>query len=246
MQYNLKNKKVLITGASGGIGKTLCYKFIENNCVLICTSTNIDKLDKLKNEFGPNHFFYKLDLSHTDKISENINLISEQHKDIDILINNAAITDDNLFLRMKEAQWNEVIKVNLNSNYYIIKGILPSMLKNRKGCIIGISSLVAFTGNPGQANYTASKSAMISMYKSIALEVAQRNIRVNIIAPGFIRTPMTDKLNDDQVKTILEKIPMNKLGTPKDVANVAVFLTSNEASYITGQTFHVNGGMLMV
>ena len=147
---------------------------------------------------------------------------------------------------MKETQWNEVIKVNLNSNYYIIKGILPSMVKNRKGCIIGISSLVAFTGNPGQANYTASKSAMISMYKSIALEVAQRNLRVNIIAPGFIRTPMTDKLNDDQVKTILEKIPMNKLGTPNDVANVAVFLTSDEASYITGQTFHVNGGMLMV
>tara|TARA_B100000315_G_C14168184_1_gene403296 strand:- start:186 stop:548 length:363 start_codon:yes stop_codon:yes gene_type:complete len=120
------------------------------------------------------------------------------------------------------------------------------MIKNKKGCIIGISSVVALTGNSGQANYTASKSAMISMYKSIALEVAQRNIRLNVIAPGFIQTPMTDKLNDHQVKAILSKIPMNKLGTPNDVANLAVFLSSEEASYITGQTFHINGGMLMV
>ena len=131
----------------------------------------------------------------SNNISENFNLILKQHHDIDILINNAAITDDNLFLRMKDDQWNEVIKVNLNSNFHIIKNLLPKMIKNRSGCIIGISSVVALTGNPGQANYTASKSAMISMYKSIALEVAQRNIRFNIIAPGFIKTPMTDKLN---------------------------------------------------
>ena len=246
MQYNLKNKKVLITGASGGIGKTLCYKFIENNCVLICTSTNIDKLDKLKNEFGSNHFFYKLDLSKAALIQKNINLISEEHKDIDILINNAATTNDNLFLRMKEEQWNEVININLNSNFYIIKGILPSMIRNKSGCIIGISSVVAMTGNPGQANYTASKSAIIAMYKSLAQEVAKRNIRINIIAPGFIQSPMTDKLNDDQVNKMLVKIPMNKLGKPRDVANMAAFLSSEEASYITGQTFHINGGMLMV
>ena len=246
MQYNLKNKKVLITGSSGGIGRALCYKFVENNCVLICTSTNTDKLNKLKNELGSNHFFYKLDLSYTDQISENFKLISEQHKDIDILINNAAITDDNLLIRMKDKQWDEVIKINLNSNFYIIKRILPSMIRNRSGCIIGISSVVAFTGNPGQANYTASKSAMISMYKSIALEVAQRNIRVNIISPGFIQTPMTDKLKNAQVDAILKKIPMNKLGSPRDVANIAAFLSSEDASYITGQTFHINGGMLMV
>ena len=246
MQYNLNNKKVLITGSSGGIGRALCYKFVENNCVLICTSSNTDKLNKLKNELGSNHFFYKLDLSNTDQTSENCKLISEQHKDIDILINNAAITNDNLFLRMKDEQWNEVIKVNLDSNFYIIKSILPSMIKNRSGSIIGISSVVAFTGNSGQANYSASKSAMIAMYKSIALEVAKRNIKVNVIAPGFIQTPMTDKLNDIQVDTILKKIPMNKLGSPKDVANIAAFLSSDEASYITGQTFHINGGMLMV
>ena len=246
MQYNLKNKKVLITGAAGGIGRALCSKFIENGCVLICTSTNNDKLDKLNNEFGNNHFYYKLDLSDINNISENFNLILKQHNDIDILINNAAITDDNLFLRMKDDQWNEVIKVNLNSNFHIIKNLLPKMIKNRSGCIIGISSVVALTGNPGQANYTASKSAMISMYKSIALEVAQRNIRFNIIAPGFIKTPMTDKLNDAQIETILKKIPMNRFGSPNDVANLAVFLSSEDASYITGQTFHINGGMLMV
>ena len=246
MHYNLKNKKVLITGAAGGIGQALCEKFIQYGCVLICTSTNNDKLEKLKNKFGENHFFYKLDLSDTSNVLEMMNLISKKHEDIDILINNAAITNDNLFLRMKNEQWTEVIKINLNSNFYIIKSILPLMVKNKSGCIIGISSVVALTGNPGQANYTASKSAMISMYKSVALEVAQRNIRFNIIAPGFIKTPMTDKLNNVQMETILKKIPMNRFGSPNDVANLAVFLSSEDASYITGQTFHINGGMLMV
>tara|TARA_Y100000590_G_C15700635_1_gene1006643 strand:+ start:979 stop:1719 length:741 start_codon:yes stop_codon:yes gene_type:complete len=246
MNYNLNRKKILITGASGGIGKALCRKFAENGCILICTSSDHEKIEKLKTEFGEDNFYYKLDLSNTSGIIETMDLISEEHKDIDILINNAAITKDNLLLRMKEEQWIDVIKVNLNSNYYIIKSLLPSMIKNKKGCIIGISSVVALTGNPGQANYTASKSAIISMYKSLALEVAQRNIRINIIAPGFIKSPMTDKLNDDQVNKILVKIPMNKLGEPSDVANIAAFLSSDDASYITGQTFHINGGMLMV
>ena len=134
----------------------------------------------------------------------------------------------------------------LNSNYYIIKEVLPLMIKSKIGCIIGISSLVALTGNLGQANYTAAKSGMISMYKSLALEIAKRNIRVNVIAPGFIKTPMTDNLNNEQVDSILNKIPMKKLGTPRDIANIAAFLSSEDASYITGQTFHVNGGMLMV
>ena len=208
MQYNLKNKKVLITGASGGIGRALCDKFIENGCILLCTSSNSTKLDKLKSELGSNHFYYKLDLLDVAQISQTVNLISEEHKDINILINNAAATTDNLFLRMKEVQWNEVVNINLNSNFYIIKGILPLMIKNRIGCIIGISSVVAMTGNPGQANYAATKSAMISMYKSIALEVAQRNIRVNIIAPGFIKTPMTDK----------NKFPMPMIKSPEYAA----------------------------
>ena len=146
---------------------------------------------------------------------------------------------------MKEEQWQNVIDINLNSNFYIIKGILPNMIKKKNGNIIGITSVVAFTGNSGQSNYSASKSAIIAMYKSIALEVAQRNIRVNTIAPGFIKTYMTEKLNDIQKEKIMKKIPMKKFGEPEDVANLALFLSSNSSSYITGQTFHVNGGMLM-
>ena len=145
-----------------------------------------------------------------------------------------------------EDQWNEVLSVNLNSNFHIIKSILPNMIKNRFGKIIGISSVVALTGNPGQANYTASKAAIISMYKSLAIEVAQRNICINLIAPGFIQSPMTDILNEDQKNLIMEKIPMKRFGLPKDIANLAIFLASDNSSYITGQTFHVNGGMLMV
>ena len=147
---------------------------------------------------------------------------------------------------MKQSQWENVMNVNLNSNYYILKNILPNMIKNRKGVILGITSVVALTGNPGQSNYTSSKAGLIGMYKSLALEVAQRNIRVNLIAPGFIESPMTDKLDDKQKQNILNKIPMNKFGSSTDIANLATFLSTEYASYITGQTFHVNGGMLML
>ena len=246
MKYKLDNKKVLITGASGGIGKSLCEKFIESNCNIICTSSSKEKLESLKNIYGHNHNYYLLNFSNTNSLSDSIKQISDEHKDIDILVNNAGLTNDNLFLRMKKEQWLEVINVNLNSNFFIIKEILPNMIKNKNGNIIGITSVVAITGNQGQANYTASKSALISMYKSIALEVAQRNIRVNTIAPGFIKTQMTDKLNEAQTNEIMKRIPMKKLGEPEDVANLALFLSSNDSTYITGQTFHVNGGMLMV
>ena len=188
---------------------------------------------------------YKLDFNDSN-LENTIKLIANDHKDLEVIVNNAGITDDSLILRMKDSQWNSVIQANLTSNFYIIKKILPSMVKNKSGIIIGITSVVALTGNAGQSNYTASKSAMISMYKSIALEVAQRNIRVNLIAPGFIQSPMTDKLSEDQVNAILSKIPQKKLGTAEDIANMAAFLSSEECNYITGQTFHVNGGMLMV
>ena len=246
MQLDFKNKKVLITGASGGIGKTLVEKFINNGAKLIITSSNEDKLNILKNHYGNNHLYYLLDLSNTNKLADNVKKIREENKDIDILINNAGIAKDNLLIRMNKEQWQDVIDINLTSNFYIIKNILPDMIKSRKGKILGITSVVAFSGNPGQTNYTASKGGMIAMYKSLAIEVAQRNINVNLIAPGFIESPMTESLNEDQKNSIMEKIPMKKFGSPEDVANLALFLTSDYSSYITGQSFHVNGGMLML
>ena len=246
MQLDFKNKKVLITGASGGIGKTLVEKFINNGAKLIITSSNEDKVDILKNHYGKNHLYYLLDLSDTNKLADNVKEIREENRDIDILINNAGIAKDNLLIRMNKEQWQDVIDINLTSNFYIIKNILPDMIKSRKGKILGITSVVAFSGNPGQTNYTASKGGMIAMYKSLAIEVAQRNINVNLIAPGFIESPMTEALNEDQKNSIMDKIPMKKFGLPEDVANLALFLTSDYSSYITGQSFHVNGGMLML
>ena len=246
MKFNLKNKKILITGSSGGIGLSLCKIFLKMECKVIFTSSNDNKLNELKNKFGNENSYYLLNLSDTNSLPFSISKITEENTDIDILINNAGISKDNLFLRMKAEQWNEVINVNLNSNFYIIKSILPNMIKSKKGNIIGITSVVAHMGNPGQANYAASKSGMISMYKSLALEVAQRNININLISPGFIQSPMTEKLNDKQKNFIMDKIPMKKFGHPDDIANLAVFLASDTSSYITGQTFHVNGGMLML
>ena len=246
MKYDLENKKVMITGASGGIGKELSKKFFESGCNIIFTSSSLEKTENLKKLYGNNHYYYTLNLLDKNSIISNIKSISEDHKDIAILINNAGLTDDNLFLRMKEEQWENVINVNLNSNFYILKALLPNMIKNKKGNIIGITSVIGLTGNPGQANYAASKSGIIAMYKSLALEVAQRNIRINTIAPGFIISPMTNSLNEAQVDAIMEKIPMKKLGKPEDVANMALFLSSDLSSYITGQTLHINGGMLML
>ena len=246
MNFNFENKNILITGSSGGIGKALSKKFIELGGKIIFTSSNTETLNILKNQYGLDHSYYILDLLKIDFLIENIKLISEENKNIDILINNAGITKDNLVLRMKPEQWTDVINVNLNSNFYIIKSVLLNMLKNKNGKILGISSVVASTGNPGQANYTASKSGMIAMYKSIALEIAQRNINVNLISPGFIQSAMTDKLNEEQKKIIMDKIPMKKFGNAEDIANLAAFLVSDYATYITGQTFHVNGGMLML
>ena len=246
MNLNLKNKKILITGASGGIGKVLCEKFIEYECQLIITSSNKERLEDLKNLFGSNHLYYQLNFSNKDELISNIKIIAEENKDIDVLINNAGTTKDNLLLRMSDEQWYDVININLNSNYHLIKTIIPNMIKNKSGNIIGITSVVAVTGNAGQSNYTASKAGMISMYKSLALEVSQRNININLIAPGFIESPMTDKLNESQKKLIMDKIPMKKFGSPSDIANIALFLASNQSSYITGQTFHINGGMLML
>ena len=243
---NKDKKKIFITGSSGGIGDSISDKFLANDYTLVLSSSSDEKLEILKKKFGENHFYYKLDLSDNYKLQKTISDLSNDHKDISVIVNNAGITEDNLIFRMKSDQWEKVINTNLSSNYFIIKSLLPNMLANRYGKIIGISSVVATTGNPGQSNYVASKSGMIGLYKSIALEVAKRNINVNVVSPGFISTPMTDKLNENQKENILSKIPMQKFGDPKDVANLVYFLSTDEASYITGQNFNINGGMLMV
>ena len=239
------SKKVLITGASGGIGGAICDKFLSENFNLILTSSSDKKIELLKNKYGQKHNYYNLDLSEKINTKNCLEKISRDHKDLTVIVNNAGITDDSLILRMKEQQWEDVINTNLNSSYYIIKFLLPNMLSNRYGKIIGISSVVATTGNPGQSNYVASKSGIIGFYKSIAHEVAKRNINVNVVSPGFISTKMTDKLNENQKNDILAKIPMQKFGKPTDIANIVYFLSSDESNYITGQNFNVNGGMLM-
>tara|TARA_Y100000996_G_C22496441_1_gene632509 strand:+ start:484 stop:1215 length:732 start_codon:yes stop_codon:yes gene_type:complete len=240
-----QNKKVFITGASGGIGSSVCKKFQNNNFTLILTSSSDEKLSSLKDDYGKNHYYYKMDLSDESSIKDCTSQISKDHKDLSVIVNNGGMTQDNLILRMNSDQWSKVIKTNLDSSFHIIKSLLPNMITNRYGKIIGISSVVATTGNPGQTNYVASKSGMIGLYKSIAHEVAKRNINVNIVSPGFITSDMTNKLSDNQKDDILMKIPMKKFGDPTDVANLVYFLSTDDSSYITGQNFNINGGMLM-
>ena len=240
------NKKIFITGASGGIGLSICEKFKKKEYQLILTSSSKEKINFLQNKFGSDNFYYEVDISDNISLQNCVEQVAADHSDISVIVNNAGTTEDNLIFRMKYDQWMKAIQTNLNSNYQIIKTLLPNMLSKKYGKIIGISSIVATTGNPGQSNYVASKSGMIGLYKSIALEVAKRNINVNIISPGFISTAMTDKLNENQKENYLSKIPMAKFGEPKDIANLVYFLSSDKSSYITGQNFHVNGGMLMV
>jgi 3-oxoacyl-[acyl-carrier protein] reductase len=239
-------KKILITGASGGIGSSIADKFLNLKYEMILTSSSDNSLNKLKEKYGNNHHYYNLDFNNPDENNTILKKISDEHQDLNIIVNNAGITDDSLLLRMKKDQWNKVIQANLTSNFTIIKALLPNMIKNKSGKIIGISSVVATSGNPGQSNYVAAKSGMIGFYKSIALEVASRNINVNIVSPGFIISPMTDKLNDKQKNVILEKIPMKRFGDTNEIADLVYFLSSDESNYITGQNIHINGGMLLV
>ena len=239
-------KKILITGASGGIGSSIADKFLNYNYEMILTSSSDTNLSKLVEKYGNKHHYYVLDFNDPDANNVTLKKISEEHQDINVVVNNAGITDDSLLLRMKTDQWNNVIQANLSSNFTVIKALLPNMIKNKSGNIIGISSVVATSGNPGQSNYVAAKSGMIGLYKSIALEVASRNINVNVVSPGFIISPMTNKLNDKQKNVILEKIPMKRFGKSDEIADLVYFLSSDESSYITGQNIHINGGMLMV
>ena len=239
-------KKVLITGATGGIGKSLAINFSEAGYYVILTGRSKSKLIEISDKLNKNSDSYHCDLNDKTSISNFCDGIAHKHKNIDILINNAGVTLDSLFIRMDIERWNQVIDINLNSNFLLTNFFIKNMLKNRWGRIINITSVVCHTGNPGQTNYCASKAGIIAMSKSIALEVAKRGITVNCISPGFIETSMTEKLSDLQKESIIKSIPMSRVGHPDDVAHCALFLASENSKYMTGQTLHVNGGITMI
>ena len=241
---NFKDKKILITGATGGIGKALVKKFVSLEGSVLATGTKTEKLNALKEQF-PNINILKFDISDHSKIEEFIENTSSQLAGLDVLVNNAGINMDNLSLRMKDEEWKKVIDVNLGATFFLCKYAIKKMLKNKYGRIVNITSIVGHTGNLGQANYAASKAAIIGMSKSLAIEYAKKNITINCVSPGFIQSNMTDKIVESIKAVLTSRIPMSKLGTGEDVSNTVAFLSSDAASYITGQTLHVNGGMYM-
>ena len=241
---NFKNKKILVTGATGGIGKALVQKFVSLEGNVLATGTKTEKLDALKKEF-PSINVLKFDISDHSKIEDFIENVSSQLVGLDILVNNAGINMDNLSLRMKDDEWKKVIDLNLGSTFFLCKYGIKKMLKNKYGRIVNITSIVGHTGNLGQSNYAASKAAIIGMSKSLAIEYAKKNITINCVSPGFIQSKMTEGIVESIKVMLTSRIPMAKLGKGEDVANTVAFLSSDAASYITGETIHVNGVMYM-
>ena len=240
---NLTNKNIIITGASGGIGNSIVKKLYECKANILASGTRIEKLEELKSKFDKLKIL-KFDISQHNKIEEFIeNASNELGGNLDCIVNNAGITKDNLSIRMSLEEWKNVIDINLTSTFLLSKFAIKKMIKNKSGKIINITSVVGHTGNVGQANYTASKAGIVAMSKSLALEYAKKNILINCISPGFIDTAMTDKIDDKFKTQLIDKIPINRLGKPLDVANVVSFLMSDLSNYITGETIHVNGGM---
>ena len=242
---NLKNKNIIVTGASGGIGNSIVETLSMCGANIVASGTNEEKLEKLKSKIN-NIKILKFDISLTDKIELFIedasNLLGGS---LDCIVNNAGITQDNLGIRMNIDEWKKVIDVNLTSTFLMSKFSIKKMLKNKSGKVINITSIVGHTGNLGQANYTASKAGIVAMSKSLAIEYAKKNININCISPGFIKTAMTDKIDEKFKEMIISKIPSARLGEPKDIANAVLFLASDQSDYINGETLHVNGGMYM-
>ena len=242
---NLENKNIIVTGASGGIGNAIIKKLSKAGANILASGTRIEKLEELKKNFEGLKIL-KFDISQSDKIEEFIeNATNELGGSLDGIVNNAGITQDNLAIRMSLDEWQKVININLTSTFLMSKFAIKKMLKNKSGKIVNITSVVGHTGNLGQANYTASKAGIVAMSKSLAIEYAKKNININCISPGFIKTAMTDKIDDKFKEVIISKIPSARLGEPDDVANSVLFLCSDQSNYINGETLHVNGGMYM-
>jgi 3-oxoacyl-[acyl-carrier protein] reductase len=244
--FSLTGKTALITGASGGIGAAIAKALHDAGATIAISGTRIEVLEKVKAEVGERVHILPCNLAKPEDVEKLVPSAEATLGSLDILINNAGITKDGLAMRMKDEDWQSVIDVNLTSNFRLSRAAMRSMMKKRWGRIINITSIVGVTGNPGQVNYVASKAGLIGMTKSLAQELASRNVTVNCVAPGFIATPMTDVLNDKQKEAILGRIPAGRMGGPADIAAAVVYLASDEAAYVTGQTLHVNGGMVMV
>jgi 3-oxoacyl-[acyl-carrier protein] reductase len=244
--FNLTGKTALITGATGGIGAAIAKCLHDAGATVAISGTRVAVLEELKTQIGERVHILPCNLSNAEEVEKLIPAAEAAMGGLDILVNNAGITKDGLALRMKDDDWQAVIDVNLTANFRLCRAAMRGMMKKRAGRIINITSIVGVTGNPGQANYVASKAGVIGLTKSLAQELATRGVTVNCIAPGFIATPMTEVLNDKQKETILTRIPIGRMGSPQDIAAAVAYLASDEAGYVTGQTIHVNGGMAMI
>lgn len=246
MMFDLTAKTALVTGATGALGGAIARALHAQGATVALSGTRVERLEALAAELGGRVHVLPCDLSDKTSVEALVPSAEEKMEKLDILVANAGVNRDNLFVQLNDDDWDKVIAVNLTATFRLTRAAVKTMMRRRWGRVIGISSVVGFTGNPGQGNYTASKAGMVGMLKSVAAEYAKRNVTANCIAPGLITSAMTDKLNDKQRETILTRVPANKLGTPLDVAAAAVYLASDEAGYVTGQTIHVNGGMAMI
>jgi 3-oxoacyl-[acyl-carrier protein] reductase len=244
--FDLTGKTALVTGATGGIGGAIARAFHRQGATVALSGTRREVLDTIAGELKERVHVLPCNLSDTSEVEALVPSAEKAMGQLDILVCNAGITRDNLFVQMKDEEWDQVVAVNLSATFRLARAATRLMMRKRFGRLIGITSVVGVTGNAGQSNYTAAKAGMIGMFKSIAQEYARRNVTANCIAPGFIATAMTDALNEKQRAAILEKVPAGRLGGSDDIASAAVYLASNEAAYVTGQTLHVNGGMAMI
>lgn len=244
--FDLNGKTALVTGATGGLGGAIARALHARGATVAISGTRKEVLDQLAADLKERVHVLPCDLGDKDQVEALVPKAEETMEKLDILIANAGITRDNLFVQLRDEDWDTVININLTATFRLARAAMKTMMRRRYGRIIGIASVVGVTGNPGQGNYTAAKAGMIGMIKSLAKEYARRGVTANCVAPGFIATPMTDKLNDKQREAILTMVPANRLGTPDDIAAAVVYLASDEAAYVTGQTLHVNGGMAMI